>query len=203
MKTYIFVVLLFSGMLFNSCSEKKEVDPDLVQDILNNIYNVVPKEAVDNFRASGMSVIIGGEPINIRGIIYSEIMEVNYAFDSKLKLGDKMEPYLFGITRQDINNEVRLMLGPHRELGHRMSGDGIVSSSNGKDFTIFVKTNGLGPRGRSEYTKLWLISGVLEGNVVKDLEYAYFVERNEGVSIVDNLGARIIVEKKEGRWSPS
>lgn len=203
MKTYLFVIVLLTGLLFNCCSEKEEADPNLTQDILNNIYAVVPKEAVDNMKSRGMNVVTGGASINVRGIMYAEIMEVNYAFDSKLKLGDKIEPYIFTVTRQEPNNTVRVLLGPHREGGHRMSGDGFVASSNGKNFTIFVKTNGLGPRGRSEYSKIWMISGVIEGNVILDLEYAYMVDENDGVSFIDNWGAHVIVDKKEGRWSPS
>ncbi|WP_373493688.1 hypothetical protein, partial [Aquiflexum sp.] len=137
------------------------------------------------------------------GIIYSEIMDVNYAFDSKLKLGDKIEPYIFTVTRQEPNNEVRVLLGPHREGGHRMSGDGYVASSNGKNFSIFIKTYGQGPIGRREYAKFWIISGVIEGDKIHNLEYGYMVEENNGVGFIDNLGAHVIVDKKDGRWSPS
>ncbi len=203
MKTFLHKTLCLACILLCTCGENDENGPNITQNILNNIYTVIPKEAVDNFQSRGMGTYIGGSQINIRGIIYADIMEVTYAFDSKLKLGDKIEPYIFTVTRQDPHNGVRVMLGPHREGGHRMSGDGFVASSNGKNFTIFVKTDGQGPRGRSEYAKLWMISGVIEGTVVNDLEYAYIVDENNGVNFIDNWGSHVISDKKEGRWSPS
>lgn len=203
MKTYLLAALIIVATLFNSCNDKKELDPDILQDVLNNIHSVVPEEAINNFRSQGMNMYIGGERINMRGIIYADIMEVTYAFDSKLTLGDKIEPYIFTVTRQDEFNGIRVLLGPHREGGHRMSGDGFVASTNGKNFTIFIKTDGQGPRGRSEYAKLWSISGVIEGTTILDLEYSYIVDSNEGVSFIDNWGAHVISDKREGRWSPS
>ena len=133
----------------------------------------------------GMALHGGSNSIQMNGIIEQETPIVIFDNTDKKKEGNKLRSHLFSIYNQ-TGKDLRLLTGPHgsthSQEAYRMSGDGIVSSPEGHNFTIYARTEGLGPRGRSEYKIIYIMTGAIKGNKIVNFQYAYIVMENQGVS---------------------
>lgn len=198
--TFLLIVLIFTG--FTGCDKATNAEPDPLEDA----KTIIPEEYLNMLPGMGMALHWGSNSIIMKGIITQETPLVLFDNTDKKKEGDKLNSYLFSITRQ-TGKDIRLLAGPHSPShsseSYRMSGDGYLFSPDGKNFTICAKTEGMGPRGRSEYRILYILSGAIVGNKIVNFQYAYIVEANQGVSFIEEAGTFIVMQYGEADWSPS
>jgi hypothetical protein len=198
--TLLLFVLVIIGIA--GCDKAIKAEPDPLEDA----KKIVPEEYLNIVMGMGMVLHGGSNSIQMNGIITQETPIVIFDNTDKKKEGDKLRSYLFSISRQTGKN-LRLLTGPndsaHSSDSYRMSGDGIVSSPEGHNFTIYARTEGRGPIGRSEYKIIYIMTGAIKGNKIVNFQYAYIVMENQGVSFIEEEGTIIITQYAEADWSPS
>lgn len=179
--TFRLIVLFVSILAFTACERKEE------QAFSEAIRNNVPEETIEKIRQMGITVNEGTKPPVLEGAFWlsPQVMTHTDVPDDKAVVGQRFVDYKISMHDQD-NKNLTIMVDTKgynfdgTEVSSTIGKDGAYVSGNGKNFTVFIISEGKFTYNTSRYKNLAVYSGEMTSTGIRNLQWALLMMDNYG-----------------------